>query len=59
MKFLKKILSDNRADMHMERLIIIVIAFVAGAIFIGGIIMALRGNFHNGMQTHIHEYLVD
>lgn len=58
-KFLKDLLSDNKADMHAERIIIIAIAFVAGAALIAGIVLAITHYFPGGMDSNIHQYLGD
>ncbi len=57
MKKLKKLLSDNRADMNMEHMIIIVIAFVAGAILLTAIWWSINKYFPTGLDTNIHDYL--
>lgn len=57
MKFLKNLLSDNRGDTHLERIIIIAIAFVGGALLIAAIIAAIKGGFPSGIDWNIHEYL--
>ena len=41
MKLIKQHLSDNHADLHMERMIGIAIAFIAGGLMIVGIMTAL------------------
>lgn len=57
MKFLKELLSDNRADLHMERMIGVVIAFVAGGLLIGAILYALSSHYAAGLDSNIHGYL--
>lgn len=57
MKLLKQHLSDNRADLHMERMIGIAIAFIAGGLMIIGIMTALDAHYANGMNSNIHSYL--
>lgn len=57
MQKIKEILCDNRADMNMERMIIIVIAFVCGGLLIAAIWTALSTHFPSGIDTNIHDYL--
>lgn len=54
---IRKILCDNRADMNMERMITIVIAFVCGALLVAAIWSALSTYFPSGIDTNIHDYL--
>ncbi|MBQ8806225.1 MAG: hypothetical protein IJZ68_07035 [Bacteroidaceae bacterium] len=57
MKLLKQHLSDNHADLHMERMIGIAIAFVAGGLMIVGIMSALHKHYATGLDSNIHSYL--
>lgn len=57
MKLLKQHLSDNHADTHMERMIGIAIAFVAGGLLVLGIISALDNHYATGLNSNIHSYL--
>jgi hypothetical protein len=57
MKLIKQHLSDNHADLHMERMIGIAIAFVAGGLMIVGIMTALDKHYATGMESNIHSYL--
>jgi hypothetical protein len=57
MKFLKQLLSDNSADLNMERMITIAIAFVAGGLLIGAILYALDAHYATGLDSNIHGYL--
>lgn len=54
---IKEILCDNRADMNMERMIIITIAFVGGGLLIAAIWSALSTHFPSGIDVNIHDYL--
>lgn len=57
MKFLKQHLSDNKADLNMERMITIAIAFIAGGLMIYAILTALGKYYAPGMNDNIHSYL--
>ena len=60
MKFIseiKRVLSDNSADLHMERMVTIAIAFVAGGRLIAAIWLALKEHYAPGVNANIHDYL--
>lgn len=57
MKLLKQHLFDNHADTHMERMIGIAIAFVAGGLLVLGIMSALEQHYAPGIDSNIHSYL--
>lgn len=57
MKFIKKLFTDNNADVNLERMVAIAIAFVAGALMILGILSALDTHYASGMDGNIHSYL--
>ena len=57
MKFLMQHLSNNEADLHMERMIGIAIAFIAGGLMIYGILAALSKSYVPGMDANVHSYL--
>lgn len=57
MNRIMKHLSNNEADLHMERMIGIAIAFVAGGLMIYGIVAALSKSYVPGMDANVHSYL--
>lgn len=57
MKLLKEHLFDNHADTHMERMIGIAIAFIAGGLLVLGIMSALDQHYATGLDSNIHSYL--
>ncbi len=57
MNIIKKHLSNHFGELHAEHLVIIVIAFIAGAILIGSVWAALDSGFANGMNTSINDFL--
>ena len=57
MKKLNKILTNHLGSANMEQMVIIVIAFVAGALLIAAIWSALNGGFSDGMNTQINDFL--
>ena len=57
MHIIKRMLSDNSGDVNMEHMIIIAIAFLAGAILIGAVWTSVSQNFPDGMSSSINEFL--
>ena len=57
MKLIKQQLSDKSADLHMERMVAIAIAFVAGALMVAGVWLALTQGFPQGMENNIHDWM--
>jgi hypothetical protein len=54
---IKQHLMDNRGDTNMEHLMIIVIAFVAGALLVAAVWSALQSGYSNGLENNIQDYL--
>ena len=57
MKYITQLLSDNRAELNLERMITIAIAFVCGALLVYGVASALYEYYAPGMDGNIHSYL--
>jgi hypothetical protein len=57
MKLIKQQLSDNSAEVHMERMVVIAIAFIAGALMVAAVWFALSKYFPEGMESNIHDWM--
>ena len=57
MKLLKQHLKDNSGDLHMERVIVIAIAFVIGALLVAAVLYGVKTHFGAGIRDYIGDYL--